>query len=298
MSRLHSVGRGRRVARLNVSLGSFALPFALLLCLATSSLKGAQALKYIGKYDDNASSRGVRGRYGRQHTKGGRYLSAGRRVGGVSIGRRLLDAVSDGVDTNATTAAEPPELEPSASGAKVVTDANKASCVTALDIIETHPNLTILRDVIADLPTIRAALSDPTAADTLFAPVDDAVEGYRRWAGYDETDEGRKAGLISLLGRDDEPEVENWREFLVAYHAVPDKALELDDLCELEGDDDVLEDAAEAMMPLMVIHPDIMDYRPCSAAIAGMGSIATILGSQMVGRGRSPVTFACAKQHS
>ena len=56
-----------------------------------------------------------------------------------------------------------------------------------------------------------------------------------------------------------------WKGYLIAYHAVPDRALTVQDLRLLTGDDRYLEDALEAEMPLFV------DAERDPIAIRGLG---------------------------
>ena len=113
-----------------------------------------------------------------------------------------------------------------------------------MEIIDTHPNLTRLSEATADLPIVRSALSDRTFTDTFFAPTDAAIESFTRWAGFEDVREG----LQELLGDT------QWKGYLIAYHAVPDRNLTVDDLGALKGDDRYLEDALEGEMPLLILH--------------------------------------------
>ena len=69
-------------------------------------------------------------------------------------------------------------------------------CVTILEIIDSHPDLTELSSAIADLPVVRDALDADNETDTFFAPSNQAIDGFTSWAGFNDT----KAGLQELLG--------------------------------------------------------------------------------------------------
>ena len=111
--------------------------------------------------------------------------------------------------------------------------------LTLMEIIDTHPNLTRLSEATADLPIVRAALSDRTFTDTFFAPTDAAIESFTRWAGFEDV----RAGLQELLGDT------QWKGYLIAYHAVPDRNLTVDDLGELKGDDRYLRTRSRERCP-------------------------------------------------
>ena len=136
-------------------------------------------------------------------------------------------------------------------------------CMTILEIIDSHPDLTELSDAISDLPVFRDALDAKNETDTFFAPSNDAIEGFTSWAGFNDT----RAGLQELLGDTE------WKGYIVAYHAVPDEMYTVDKLESLEGGDKFLEDALEAEMPLL--------YVPKKYEVVGMGSTATIVGKNM-----------------
>ena len=72
---------------------------------------------------------------------------------------------------------------------------------------------------------VRAALNDRNETDTFFAPTDAAIESFTRWGGYNDT----VTGLQELLG-----DVE-WKGYIIAYHAVPDRYLTRADLASLQG---------------------------------------------------------------
>lgn len=136
-------------------------------------------------------------------------------------------------------------------------------CVTILEIIDSHPDLTELSSAIADLPVVRDALDADNETDTFFAPSNEAIDGFTSWAGFNDT----KAGLQELLGDTE------WKAYIVAYHAVPDEMYTIDKLESLEAGDRFLEDALEAEMPLM--------YVPKEYKVVGMGSAANIVGKNI-----------------
>ena len=155
---------------------------------------------------------------------------ANRYRGGRRNHRRLLQDIPTGAPASAPALAPIP--------------APFDGCLTLMEIIDTHPNLTRLSEATADLPIVRAALSDRTFTDTFFAPTDAAIESFTRWAGFEDV----RAGLQELLGDT------QWKGYLIAYHAVPDRNLTVDDLGALKGDDRYLEDALEGEMPLLILH--------------------------------------------
>jgi len=89
-----------------------------------------------------------------------------------------------------------------------------ARCETMLDVVESNPMLTSLKEVIKDLPRIRDALNNQTATDTFFAPSNEGIESFVKWGGYDF-----KKGLSEMFSRDE------IKALVVAYHAVPDERL-------------------------------------------------------------------------
>ena len=126
--------------------------------------------------------------------------------GGRRNHRRLLQDIQTGAPASA------PALAPVPSPFD--------GCLTLMEIIDTHPNLTRLSEATADLPVVRSALSDRTFTDTFFAPTDAAIESFTRWAGFEDV----RTGLQELLGDT------QWKGYLIAYHAVPDRNLTVDDL--------------------------------------------------------------------
>ena len=76
--------------------------------------------------------------------------------GGRRNHRRLLQDIQTGAPASA------PALAPIQSPFD--------GCLTLMEIIDTHPNLTRLSEATADLPVVRSALSDRTFTDTFFAP--------------------------------------------------------------------------------------------------------------------------------
>jgi len=123
-------------------------------------------------------------------------------------------------------------------------------CMTILEIIDSHPDLTELSSAIADLPVVRDALDADNETDTFFAPSNEAI-----------------AGLQELLGDTE------WKAYIVAYHAVPDEMYTINKLESLEAGDRFLEDALEAEMPLL--------YVPKEYKVVGMGSAANIVGKNI-----------------
>jgi hypothetical protein len=276
---IFSLTHRRSFARRRVGVGAGAASIvALLLLVAVFFARSSTAvedhnsnleeeLHYIGKYKSGRHrARSVRGRY----TPGSSRRS---RFRGNRARRGLLD----------DAAAEALPLPSGKSEKKVVTDAPRAamtnpkmntSCVTPLDILETHPNLTRLRDAISDLPDVRAALADRSATHTFFAPTDEACFRFTQWwgvpvqswiqlthglkapgfkpcaykvqnwfqsllstcaftqrAGYNDTKEGLRAGLIELLGDKDDM---MWRGDLIAYHILPGRSLTTAALAKLQ----------------------------------------------------------------
>lgn len=84
-----------------------------------------------------------------------------------------------------------------------------------LDVVESNPMLTSLKEVIKDLPRIRDALNNQTATDTFFAPSNEGIESFVKWGGYADF----KKGLSEMFSNDE------IKALVVAYHAVPDERL-------------------------------------------------------------------------
>ena len=207
--------------------------------------------------------------------------------------------------TNSTPSSFPSSA-PSSSYGKAEDD--EKECVTALDIIQTHPNLTRVRAALDDLPETRAALGGDrsTAAAaaepfTFFAPTDDACFGFTQWAGFNATKEGVREGLEELLGDATETD---WRRDLIAYHVVPGRSLNVSDLAALKDDDRVLEDALGAEMPLIMLNDEdnAREEHGSDGAtdttkpllIAGLGSIAAVVESvETCGGGVIHLTDTC-----
>jgi hypothetical protein len=171
--------------------------------------------EYVGRYQRRTGPRGIRSRYTAGSSRVNRFNSRGRR-GSL---RRLLDdfpAAEEPPLPLAPRDGEGETVKSGESGKKVVTDAPRAAmthpkktkktpssaradaaakdnratavtsseeCVTPLHIIETHPDLTRLRDAVSDLPAVRAALADRSAAHTFFAPTDAACFRFTQWWG-------------------------------------------------------------------------------------------------------------------
>ena len=139
-------------------------------------------------------------------------------------------------------------------------------CSTLMEIVDTHPSLSRLSNVTKDLPVVREALSARDERDTFFAPTNDAIASFTAWSGFDALERA----LVELMGD------VRWKGYLIAYHAVPDRALTVQDLRALTGDDRYLEDALEAEMPLFV------DAEDDEIVIRGLGSSASLVGDEIV----------------
>ena len=144
--------------------------------------------------------------------------------------------------------------------------AGETRCSTLMEIVDTHPSLSRLSNVTKDLPIVREALSARDERDTFFAPTNDAIASFTAWSGFDTLERA----LVELMGD------VRWKGYLIAYHAVPDRALTVQDLRLLTGDDRYLEDALEAEMPLFV------DAERDPIAIRGLGSSASLVGDEIV----------------
>ena len=185
---LHSLFHRRRsFARRRVGVvgaGAATIVLLLHLVLAVFVAKSSAAVEesgYIGKFDrDRPEKRSIRRRNTGGDSRRHRYTSRGQNRRGSL--RRLLSDDDDDDDGAAAVAA--------AATRTTDEDKKKKECDTALDIIESSPELTRLRDAISDLPDVRAALGDREATDTFFAPTDDACFGFTRWAGFNATEEG------------------------------------------------------------------------------------------------------------
>ena len=90
-----------------------------------------------------------------------------------------------------------------------------APCETMLNVVESTPMLSSLREAIKDLPRIRDALNNETATDTFFAPSNEAIQSFAAWGGYADF----KEGLSKMFSNDE------IKALVVAYHAVPDERL-------------------------------------------------------------------------
>jgi uncharacterized surface protein with fasciclin (FAS1) repeats len=90
-----------------------------------------------------------------------------------------------------------------------------APCATMLNVVESTPMLSSLREAIKDLPRIRDALNNETATDTFFAPSNEAIQSFAAWGGYADF----KEGLSKMFSNDE------IKALVVAYHAVPDERL-------------------------------------------------------------------------
>lgn len=140
-------------------------------------------------------------------------------------------------------------------------------CLTLMEIVDRHPSLSRLSDATRDLPVVREALSARDERDTFFAPTNEAIASFSEWSGFDTLERT----LVELL--DDV----RWKRYLIAYHAVPDRALTVEDMRELRGDDRYLEDALEAEMPLF-----IETGADEKLVVRGLGSSASLVGDEIV----------------
>jgi hypothetical protein len=52
-------------------------------------------------------------------------------------------------------------------------------CLTLLEIIDNHPDLSLLSNVTSTLPIVRQALGQRDTQDTFFAPTNEAIDGLR-----------------------------------------------------------------------------------------------------------------------
>lgn len=144
---------------------------------------------------------------------------------------------------------------------------NEKECLTLMEIVDTHPSLSRLSEATRDLSAVREALSARDERDTFFAPTNDAIASFTEWSGF----EALERALVELLGD------VRWKGYLIAYHAVPDRALTKEDLRALAGDDRYLEDALDAEMPLLVETGADGDV-----TIRGLGSSASLVGDEIV----------------
>ena len=140
-------------------------------------------------------------------------------------------------------------------------------CLTLMEIVDRHPSLSRLSDATRDLPVVREALSARDERDTFFAPTNEAIASFSEWSGFDTLERT----LVELLGD------VRWKRYLIAYHAVPDRALTVEDMRELRGDDRYLEDALEAEMPLF-----IETGADEKLVVRGLGSSASLVGDEIV----------------
>jgi uncharacterized surface protein with fasciclin (FAS1) repeats len=182
----------------------------------------------------------------------------------------------NGVETSPETREKIPSEEHRLKGEW---DEPSGKCKTLLEIIQTHPDLSELAAAMADLPIVQNELGNSSVTDTFFAPTNDAIEGFTAWAGFEDM----KEGLQELLG-----DVE-WKGFLIAYHAVPDRALTRADLVKLKGGDRFLEDALQAEMPLFIVANGVLEKDGTQNETAaddvycvGLGSRAKLVGDEIV----------------
>ena len=136
-------------------------------------------------------------------------------------------------------------------------------CVTAYEhICRRRPELRELCAVVDSLPLIREKLQDPTKKFTLFCPTNEAIEKLRAWEDW----KAAKASLVEAFGS-----TRRMRRYLLAYHAVPNRTLTMDDLFDLRGDDRFLEDYLNNVMPLFVENVD------GTLVVSGLGSNASVV---------------------
>ena len=143
---------------------------------------------------------------------------------------------------------------------------NEKECSTLMEIVDTHPSLSRLSEATRDLSVVREALSARDERDT-FCAHERRDRVVTDWSGF----EALERALVELLGD------VRWKGFLIAYHAVPDRALTAEDLRALTGDDRYLEDALDAEMPLLVETGADGDV-----TIRGLGSSASLVGDEIV----------------
>lgn len=244
--------------------------------------RAAPSLRF--RYDPSGAGGEVWHEYGYRHDREifqRRLLGVSGQGGRVEFTNGVAEDVAEDRgdaknDTGAPTVAEMETNAAVIAGIATALDAaipaalpeSGGGCRTLLEVVESHPNLTALAAAMSDLPVVRAALDDLGATDTFFAPTNAAIESFTRWSGFNDT----RAALKELLGDTE------WKGYIVAYHAVPNRTLTYDDLCTLKGDDAYLEDALLAEMPLLV------DFTNASAGLLvhGLGSTARVVGGQLV----------------
>ena len=92
-----------------------------------------------------------------------------------------------------------------------------APCETMLNVVESTPMLSSLREAIKDLPRIRDALNNETATDTFFAPSNEAIQSFTAWGGYADF----KEGLSKMFSNDE------IKALVVAYHSLVTRLIAL-----------------------------------------------------------------------
>jgi len=98
-------------------------------------------------------------------------------------------------------------------------------CQTLLELIEQRDDLSMLLQVLDDIPQLKQTFNDTSFQDTFFAPTNKAIEDLIEWGGFEDTQKGMQV----MLGHGTNQTVET---VFVAYHAVPDQVLALEDLTE------------------------------------------------------------------
>jgi len=132
-----------------------------------------------------------------------------------------------------------------------------------LQIVESRDDLSMLKDVIQDLPKVKEALGDPGRDDTFFAPTNDAIRSLTEWAGFEDA----KEGLKEMLGNN------TVKALIIAYHAVPDKKLDSGALSAMDGEflESALGNVLDTEAPLEV------DEQSGEISIKGKGSEAKVV---------------------
>lgn len=170
----------------------------------------------------------------------------GRRIAGRGLGPRAADRVGIG-----RKLLSPPSVLP-----------ENGHCVVAYENVRRDAELSELTKIIDTLPRIKERLQDPTRVFTLFAPTNEAIEKLREWEDWDAA----RTDLIDAFGS-----TRLMRAYMLAYHAVPNVSLTMKQLENLRGDDVVMEDYLNNVMPLVVLNSE----RPVE--IAGFGSEARVV---------------------
>ena len=153
----------------------------------------------------------------------------GRRIAGRGLGPRAADRVGIG-----RKLLSPPSVLP-----------ENGHCVVAYENVRRDAELSELTKIIDTLPRIKERLQDPTRVFTLFAPTNEAIEKLREWEDWDAA----RTDLIDAFRS-----TRLMRAYMLAYHAVPNVSLTMKQLDNLRGDDVVMEDYLNNVMPLVVLN--------------------------------------------